>query len=268
MRRSFKLAAIAMLVLFTASASHSSEPLLETKTALAPTGKLRVGVYTGNPLSVLKDPVSGEMKGVAFDLGREMARRVGVPFEPVVYSSVAALLEGNKSDQWDIAFYLVSPARTKDVDFTPSLVDLELGYLVPQSSSILTLSDIERLGAQVAVSEKGQADVTLSRVLKNAVLIRAPGLAAVVALVKSGKADAVAANKAILFEISDQLPGSRILEGRFETEQLAMAVPKGRPAAAFAYAQQFVEDRKSDGFVKAAMERAGVRGAVVAAPHK
>jgi polar amino acid transport system substrate-binding protein len=31
-----------------------------------------------------------------------------------------------------------------------------------------------------------------------------------------------------------------------------------------AFARRFVEDAKSEGFVKAALERAGVRGAVVA----
>jgi polar amino acid transport system substrate-binding protein len=38
--------------------------------ALAPTGKLRVGLYPGTPTSILGDPASGNAKGVGFDLGR------------------------------------------------------------------------------------------------------------------------------------------------------------------------------------------------------
>ena len=54
------------------------------------------------------------MKGVAFDLGKELARRMGVPFEPVLYPSVGALLDGGKSGAWDVAFVGFSPARAKD----------------------------------------------------------------------------------------------------------------------------------------------------------
>lgn len=266
MRKSHWLVSALLALLFTACAGINTEPAPEAKAALAPTGKLRVGLYTGNPLSTIRDPASQEMKGVGYDLGREMARRLGVPFEPVVYPSVGALLGAIKSGQWDIAFFVVNPARAKEVEFTPALAELELGYLVPGGSAVLTSADVDRPGTRIAVAEKGQADVILSRSLKQAVLVRAPGLPAVVERVRSGNADAIAANKTILHELSGQLPGSRILDGRFAAERIAMAIPKGRDAAV-AYARGFVEDAKSRGLVAAAMERAGVRGAVVAPPE-
>ncbi|MBM4441922.1 MAG: transporter substrate-binding domain-containing protein [Candidatus Rokubacteria bacterium] len=253
-----------LLLLLTGCASIGQAPAPpEARAALAPTGKLRVGLYLGNPLSVVRDPVSQDMKGMAFELGREMARRLGVPFEPVVYPSVGALIDATKSGQWDVAFFLANPARAKDVDFTPAIVELELGYLVPQGSSIATAGDVDRRGVRVAVAVKGQADVLLSTSLKQATLVRAPGLAAVVQRVKSGDADAIAANKTILHELSSQLPGSRILDGRFAAERLAMAIQKGRDAGS-AYARRFVQRAKSEGLVRAALERAGARGAVVA----
>ena len=82
-------------------------------------------------------------------------------------------------------------------------------------------------------------------------------------MLKSGRADAFAASKPSLFEISDQLPGFRVLDGRFATDPVAMAIPKGRDLG-MAYARKFVEDAKAEGLVKAALERAGIRGAVVA----
>ena len=42
----------------------------ETRAALAPTGKLRVAFISPAPLYATKDPTTGELKGVAFDLGR------------------------------------------------------------------------------------------------------------------------------------------------------------------------------------------------------
>jgi polar amino acid transport system substrate-binding protein len=43
-----------------------------------------------------------------------------------------------------------------------------------------------------------------------------------------------------------------------------MAMPKGRESAA-AYARTFIEEAKATGVVKAAIERAGLRGVAVAA---
>ena len=69
--------------------------------------------------------------------------------------------------------------------------------------------------------------------------------------------------KPILFEMSSQLPGSRVLDGRPGIDPHAMAMPKGRDLGV-AYARRFIEDAKSEGLVKAAVERAGLRGVVVA----
>jgi polar amino acid transport system substrate-binding protein len=112
------------------------------------------------------------------------------------------------------------------------------------------------------VAEKGQSDVILSGTLKSARLIRVSGLAAALELVKSGEADAIANVKPSLFELSKQLPGSRVLEGRFASEHIAMAIPKGRDTG-FVYARRFIEEARSEGVLKAAVERAEVRGAVV-----
>jgi polar amino acid transport system substrate-binding protein len=60
------------------------------------------------------------------------------------------------------------------------------------------------------------------------------------------------------------LPGSRVLEGRFLVEPIGAGVPKGRNAAAAAYVGHFVELAKADGLIKSAIDRAGLRGVVVA----
>lgn len=250
-------------LLLTGCAGIHTAPTPEARQALAPTGKLRVGLTLGNPVSVTRDSVSGEMKGVGFDLGKEFARRMGVPFEPVLYPSTGALLDGGKSGNWDVAFVGFNPARAKEWDFIAPYLEIEFGYLVPGGSAISTLTEVDRPGIRVAVAEKGQADFILSRTLKNAVVVRASSIAATLELLKSAKADVIGTNKPRLFEISDQLPGSRVLDGRFAAERVAMAIPKGRDAG-LAYARKFIEDAKSEGLVKAAIERAGLRGAVVA----
>jgi polar amino acid transport system substrate-binding protein len=246
----------------TGCAGIQTAPTPEVRQALAPTGKLRVGLLLGVPAQVMRDSASGEMKGVGFDLGKELARRMGVPFEPVVYPSIQARLDGGRSGDWDIAVMGFSPALAKEWDFTAPHLEIELGYIVPGGSSLSTLAEVDRPGTRVAVVQGGPADRILTPAIKVATLIRVPTFPGALEMLKSGRADAFASAKPSLFEMSDQLPGFRVLEGRFATDRQHMAVPKGRDLG-MGYARKFVEDAKSEGLVKAAIERAGIRGAVV-----
>ena len=128
-------------LLLTGYAGLSIALTPEARQALAPTGKLRVALQLANPLNVIRDSASGEMTGVGFDLGKELARHIEVPFEPVLYPSVGALLDSGKSGAWDVAFVGYSPARAKEWDFTALHLQIEFGYLVPGGSSISAMAD-------------------------------------------------------------------------------------------------------------------------------
>ncbi len=262
-RRTHRLVTTALALLFTGCVSISTAQTSEARQALAPTGTLRVGLQLGSPHNVIRDSASGEMKGVGFDLGKEFARRLGVPFEPVLYPSVAVLLDSGKSGAWDVAFVGFSSERAKEWDFTTLHLQIEFGYLIPGESSISTMADVDRPGIRVAVQEKSQPDIFLSRTLKNAVVVRASSLTGTLEMLKSGRADAIFSIKPSLFEVANQSPGSRVLDGRAGVDPHAMAIPKGRDVG-LAYARRFVDDAKSDGLVQAAIDRAGIRGAVVA----
>jgi len=186
-------------LLLTGCAGIHTTPTPEARQALAPTGKLRVGLLLGSPTQVVRDSVTGEMKGVGFDLGKELARRMGVPFEPVLYPSIGALLDSGKSGNWDVAFVGFSPARAKEWDFAELHLEVEFGYLIPVGSSISTMADVDRPGIRVAVQEKSLPDIFLSRTLKNAVVVRASSLAGTLEMPKSGKADAMFGIKPNLF---------------------------------------------------------------------
>ena len=248
-------------LLLTGCAGISTAPTPEARQALAPTGKLRVGLLLGSPTHVIKDSASGEMKGVGFDLGKELARRMGVPFEPVLYPSIAAVLDSGKSGDWDVAFIGFTPGRAKDLDFTATHLEVEFGYLIPGGSSISTMADVDRPGIRVALQERSGPDIFFSPILKNVVVVRASSNPATLELLKSGRADVMGSIKPILFELSSQLPGSRVLDGRPGVDPHAMAMPKGRDRGV-AYARKFVEDAKSEGLVKAAIARVGMRGAL------
>ena len=85
-------------------------------------------------------------------------------------------------------------------------------------------------------------------------------------MLTAGSLDAYATNKASLFEMSEKLPGSRVLDGRWGVERFAIGIPQGRDGG-MAFIRQFTEAVKSEGLIKAAIARAGLRGAVTSEPQ-
>ena len=226
---------------------------------LAPTGKLRVGLYPGTPTSYIRDNPAVEPKGVGYDLGKELAKRLGVPYEPVVFSKNAEVLDAVKTGRVDVAFTNATAARAKDMDFTPTYLDIELGYLVPKGSTVTSMADIDLPRIRVGVTEHSSSDATLSRDLKNASVVRSSTLKSGIEMLAQHQIDAYATNKPTLFEMADALPGARVLDGRWGLERHAVAIPKGRDAG-LAFVRKFAADVKAEGLVKAAVQRAGLRG--------
>ena len=240
----------------------------EARQILAPTGVLRAGLYTGTPTSILPDPKSGGPRGVGYDLGKELARQLGVPYEPVVFSKNAEVLEAMKSGKVDVAFTnSSSAARARDMDFGPAFLEIELGYLVPQGSPLSTPAEVDATGIRVGVTAGSSSDATLTRDFKHAEVVRAANFDAGIEMLSAGTLHAYATNKASLFETAEKLPGSKVLEGRWGVERFAIAIPKGRDQG-MPFVRQFTGDVKSQGLVGAAIARAGLRGAVVSAAEK
>ena len=118
---------------------------------------------------------------------------------------------------------------------------------------------------RIVVAGSGGTDLLLSRLTKSAQIVRASGVSGLIDALRTGKADAAAANKPTLYADAEKLPGSRVLDGRITAAQYAIVTRKGQNAAAGAYLRQFVEEIKNDGLIKSAIAKAGLRGVGVAA---
>ena len=246
------------LLFFAHQVGSAQTPTQEERQALAPNGKLRAAILIANPIYAIKDASSGELRGTGIDLGREMARRVGVPFETVVYTSPGALLSSTTSGQWDITFFGIPPGQ-QYMELSPPYMQVEMGYLVPKDSQISAITEVDQPGIRIAVQEKGGADTLLTPALKQATLVRRPTVAEAAEVLRSGNADALAAIKTYLIPTSQRLSGSRVLGGRIAVEEFGIGVRKGQVVGA-AYVGRFIEQVKKEGLVKAAIEKAGIRG--------
>ena len=260
-----RLLAVIMLVLAACASTPAVSP--EARNELAPTGKVRFAINYGNAVLARKDSATGELHGITVDLSRELGRRMGVPVELVGYDTVAKLMTGLKAGEWDVGFLAIDPARAGDVTFTAPYMEVEVTYLVSVSSDLRQVGDVDRAGVRISVQERNAADLFLSRELKRATLVRAANLPAAFAALKSGNAEAFAANRQELAAVMAANPGYRAVDGRFSTIPHAAAVPAGRRAAA-EYLRAFIEEVKASGQVQRAIDGAGIRGVVVAPPAK
>src|SRR5438132_1773827 len=121
------------LLLSACSTLHTPPtPTREEKVALAPTGKLRAAFLANSPIHATNDLKSG----VAIDLGNELARRIGVPFEVVTYPSVAELFNSIPSGQWDIIFTGIIAKNRAILDYSDPYAQIELGFLVGKAAPI------------------------------------------------------------------------------------------------------------------------------------
>jgi polar amino acid transport system substrate-binding protein len=235
---------------------------------LAPTGKLRAAFILTNPVQVVKDPATGELRGPAIDLGRALASELGVPFEPVGQPRGENIVAGATSGAWDIAFLAIDPARAEVLDFSPPYLAAHNTYLIPAGSPLRGMDEVDRPGVRIGVNQADTADLYLSRTLKNAQLMRNPGgLPMTPGIVKSGQVDLYAGNRVAMASVAAQIPGTRLMDGNFLSVQQAIALPKGH-GAGLRYVTDFIEHAKASGQVQQAIERYALRGVDVAPAAK
>ena len=239
----------------------------DTKTELTPKGRLRVGVNHSNFLLSTRDSVSGSYSGIVIDLAAEIARRLDVPFEVVGYKNPGLMADAAQSDQWDIAFMGSEPARANVIAFSSTYLEIDAGYLVPRGSPIRNIDEVDRDGVRIALMDKSAYDLYLSRHIKHATLIRVPSIDASFEVFMRDKLEVLAGLKPRLTSDAANLPGSRILDGRFTAIQQSIGTPRGRDAGA-KFLLEFAEEIKANGIVEAAIAKHGVRGVSVAAAAK
>jgi polar amino acid transport system substrate-binding protein len=237
----------------------------EVVAELAPTGVLRAAINMANFLLVTGKSASGEPEGVAPDLARAIAERLGVPVAYVPYARPGEMADAAGSGVWDIGLIGAEPQRAEKIAFSPAYVEIEATYLVPAGSPLGTIAEVDRPGVRIALTARSAYDLWLSRNLRHAELVRTEGGDAAFGRFVDGKLEALAGLRPGLLAYRDRLPGSRILDGRFTAVQQAVGTARANLAGA-AFLRDFVEEAKRSGLVARLIERHGVSGRLSVAP--
>jgi polar amino acid transport system substrate-binding protein len=250
---------------FAQSARSAARISPQTIHAFAPTSRLRAAINAGNVVLVQKD-AGGTVKGVTVDLTAELAHRLGLPADLIVYETAGKVTDAAKAGAWDICFLAIEPVRAALIDFTAPYVIIEGTYLVDVRSPLKSAADVDHDGIRIAVARGSAYDLYLSRTLQHAALVRYPSPPLALQGFRNDRLDAAAGVRQFLDGYARSNPNLRVMPDRFQEIREAMGIARGRGDAAH-YLHRFVEEMKASGFIRASLERAH-QSALIAPPEK
>ena len=152
----------------------------------------------------------GTLKGWSPDLGTELARRAGVTVELVPIRNPADMIDAFKTGRIDATFIGITKDRAAAFDFGPVLIGLRTTFLVPASSTISSIPEVDQAGVRIVVPARSAQGEHLEKILTKATMLRVPVETTKPAtdLIASGQADAFSHVVPMLAQAQPALPGS------------------------------------------------------------
>jgi polar amino acid transport system substrate-binding protein len=247
------LFSIAVVAALSGVAFGQTSPMSE----IAPTGKLRVGMIAVTVLG-----------GVGELVAEFIGHKLGTPVELVMYPNPDAYLQSFGKGQWDIAIGPRVLAPADKVDSTADLWVINLVYVAAPAKEFADIASVDRAGVKIGTIRGAPSDRVLTREIKAAEIIRIPLSPTISAdaaeLLRSGTVDVFGADSGVGYPVAEILPGSHVLPGAFAMVRVAASLPKDRSAAAQDALAALVDEAKTTGIVKEAIDAKGLQGVSVA----
>lgn len=239
-------------------------PLEKLRPLFAPEGKLRASINLGNAVLARRDSPKSSPYGVSVDIAKELAARLNVELQLVVFDSARQSVDAVASDQADIGFFAIDPNRGEAIAFTDAYLHIEGWYVVREDSPIMTLDAVDHPGIRVVVNRGSAYDLFLSRALSRAEIVRTSTPQEVTAtFIEQGLEVAAGIKQQIELDMQ-RYSGLRLLPERFMLIRQAMGLARGRHDEALTYLGEFVEDLKATGFIAQALQRHNIEGTSLA----
>jgi polar amino acid transport system substrate-binding protein len=239
--------------------------------SLAPTGTLRAAFLGDNPVLGRVDAKTGDVTGPVADLVKELARRLGVPYELTPASGARDVIRRLQEHTADLGFMAYNADRANDVDFSSPWLLMPNSYIVRADSPLQKVDDADRAGVNITAVKGDTQDVYLSAHLKNNrvnTVPAMPSLDELAGLLLNGKMDAFAANRQRLMEAATLFPSLRVLSDNYFVAGQAVALAKGDPPdpSRLGELNRLLGEVLATDFVKASIDRAGLQGVDPAQP--
>ncbi len=225
-------------------------------TALAPLGVLRAVYLAGNPVQAARDPSTGAVRGIAYDLARELAHRAGIELTFESRSGIAPVIDAVRSGVADIGFLANDPSRRGPVLFSQTYLHNPQSLVVPTAGRLHSLAERDRAGLRIGAGRTDSIGLHLDRTLTAATFVPLDDVspAAIARHFADGTLDAFGANRLRLRQIASLIAGVRVLPGSIFGVPQAIIVPPDATARLI-LVDSFLTAVRRDGFLQAAIDR-------------
>ncbi|MDO8143466.1 MULTISPECIES: transporter substrate-binding domain-containing protein [unclassified Isoptericola] len=219
---------------------------------LAPTGALRAVINLGNP--VLAQGTASAPTGVTVDLARALADHLGTFIELSCVDAARDAFAAVRDGQADVGFLAAEPQRAEHVAFTDPYVLIEGVFAVPASSPLRSAADVDAPGVRIGVKEGSAYDLSLTRTLRHAQLVRG---AEGTAVFEAEGLDVAAGIRQPVTRWAEDRGDVRVLEPRFTEIRQAVATGRDRSPDAVSWLRDAVADLVRTGFVADSLAASG-----------
>jgi polar amino acid transport system substrate-binding protein len=194
-------------------------------------GKVVIGVSYGISLFGEIDPIANRLSGFDIDLGREIARELGLAEDQIefvdtlVEDRIPALQEG-RVDMVILAM-TITPERAQLIDFSRPYFLAGQSILVRKTTS--TISSIRDLGGkEVCLVPSSTSVPVITAQAPAAEIVYQPTFPDCVAEMNDGNVDAVSTDDIILAGFASKDQNLTLVGGQFTREPYGVAFAKGK----------------------------------------
>jgi polar amino acid transport system substrate-binding protein len=219
------IAAAAAIAVTSVVWSGANAQTQDTVTQIKARGKLLAGVKFDTPpfgsLNEKNEPV-----GFDLDIVRKIAERIGVPVEFVKVTSptrIPLLVSGNVD--LSAASMTHTQERDKTIDFSITYYTGAQSLVVPKSSSIKSLKDLD--GKQVSVQQGTTLEKNIAQAAPSAKIVAFKDYNSAWLALVQGRVDALTGSLNILQGFSKDNSDYVILPDRFSVEPFGIGVRQG-----------------------------------------
>jgi polar amino acid transport system substrate-binding protein len=239
--------------------------LTAQRTPFSKNDMVRAAYLASNPAQATKDPATGQPRGVVPDLVRELERTRGVTVTLIGKPNPQGVIDAVRNGEAEIGFVAYNPERAGPVEFTKPYLLVNQTFIVKNDSAIKSIADIDRPGRKLGATRADSIALFLRRTLKQGQLLELDDTSqnTIQRLLQDGAIDAFGSNRQRLTDWTKGAKGVRLLSDDLYGVEQAIIVPGGRRDALDA-ANQFIDEVRRSGFLKASVERSGVVGIAIA----
>jgi polar amino acid transport system substrate-binding protein len=232
---------------------------------LGDAGLLRVAVavsQAGGAFWSFPGAAGEEPHGVAVDIGRALARHLGLAPRFAVHPNSNAITQSAEAGTWDVTFIPYDLDRAQRLDFGPVYNRSESTLLLRAGLAGETVEDIDRPGLSILAVTSTTTSRALAAWVKQAQVVEVDTIEEIARCLAAGDADAFAMSRDSLDRMARDLPGTRVARGRFFEASTAIATPPGRPMLLEA-GSRFLRQAMQDGTLRRVLDANGMAEAAI-----